>query len=233
MQVNLEKRLSKGLYLLTNWTWSHGLDNSLSDGGAPGPVPQDPNNRRADWATSNSDIRHRVNIAATYQLPFGPGKPYANGNSVASHLVRNWEVGSVVVLQSGLPFTITVPGSPSNTGNSSRANPVSGVSPIPAQQSINQWFNPAAFTTPPAYTWGTLARDSLNGPALYNVDTMVSRKFRLAERSDLAFRWEMFNAGNHPQFGLPNATVGVGNAGTITTTQRANRQMQFALRLTF
>ena len=39
-----------------------------------GPIPQDPRNRRADWASSNSDVRHRVNLASTYLLPFGPGR---------------------------------------------------------------------------------------------------------------------------------------------------------------
>ena len=233
MQASVEKRLSNGFYLLANWTWSHGLDNIGGDGGVNGPIPQDPTNRRADWATSNSDIRHRVNIAATYQLPFGPGKPFANGKSVVSYLVRNWELGGIVVLQSGLPYTVTVSGSPSNTGAGSRANPAAGVNPIPANQSIAQWFNPAAFITPPAFTWGTLGRNTLTAPAIYNLDATVSRKFMLGERCDLGFRWELFNTLNHPQFGLPNATAGVGGAGTITTTQRSNRQMQVAVRLGF
>jgi hypothetical protein len=107
------------------------------------------------------------------------------------------------------------------------------VDPYPEHQTIAQWFNPAAFTTPPAFTYGTLGRNTLNGPALYNLDSSVSRKFAWRENRALTFRWEMFNALNHPQFGLPTATVGVGGAGTITSTQRANRQMQFALRLIF
>ncbi|MBV8890588.1 MAG: hypothetical protein JO266_01180, partial [Acidobacteria bacterium] len=107
------------------------------------------------------------------------------------------------------------------------------ISPILAQQSITQWFNPAAFTTPPAYTWGTLGRNSLRGPAIYNLDANVNRKFKFGEQRDLSFRWELFNTLNHPQFGTPNATAGVVGAGSITTTQRANRQMQVALRLAF
>ena len=103
----------------------------------------------------------------------------------------------------------------------------SGVSPIPTSQSISQWFNPAAFTTPAAFTWGTLGRDTLRGPGLYNLDGSISRKFRFGEKREFSFRWELFNSLNHPQFGLPNATVGVGGAATITTTQCANRQMQF------
>ena len=91
MQTTLEKRFSSGFYFLGNWTWSHSLDNFGGDGGANGPIPQDPRNRRADWASSNSDVRHRVNLASTYLLPFGPGRRYANSGGVArSH---HWRLG--------------------------------------------------------------------------------------------------------------------------------------------
>ena len=87
-------------------------------------------------------------------------------------------------------------------------------------------LNPAAFTPPPAFTYDTLGRNTLNGPALYDLESAISRK-------SLSFRWEMFNTLNHPQLGLPATTVGVGGDGAITSTQRANRQMQFALRFGF
>lgn len=221
MQASFEKRYSKGLYFLANWTWSHGLDNVGGDGGANGPVPQDPRNRRADWASSNSDIRHRVNVAASYDLPF------------RNRFWGGWQIGGLTVLQSGLPFTVTAAGSPSNTGAGSRANPASGGNPYPATQSINFWFDPAAFVNPPAFTWGTLGRNTLRGPALYNFDLSAAKKFQFTERWRLDFRAEFFNAFNHPQFGLPNSQIGVGNAGTITSTQRSARQIQFALRLAF
>lgn len=233
MQTSFEKRFSAGFYFLSNWTWAHGLDNVGGDGGSNGPVPQDPKNRRADWGSSNSDVRHRVNLATTYQLPFGPGKKLASGGGPLGHIIGGWEIGGIAVLQSGLPYTVAFSGSPSNTGAGSRANPVAGVNPIPDNQSINLWFNPAAFASPPAFTWGTLGRNTLNAPALYNLDFSISKKFRFTEARELQFRSEFFNGLNHPQFGLPNATVGVGGAGTIAATQRSNRQMQFALRLTF
>jgi len=223
MQLSFEKRFSKAFYFLGNWTWSHGLDNVGGDGGANGPVPQNPRNRRADWASSNSDVRHRVNLAATYTLPFARGHRVFGG----------WEVGALSVLQAGLPFTVTVPGSPSNTGAGSRANPVPGVNPIPANRRISFWFDPAAFAIPPAFTWGTLGRNTLRAPALYNFDYSVAKKFAFSEHRQLEFRTEFFNGLNHPQFGLPAATAGVGGAGSITSTQRSNRQIQFALRLTF
>ena len=233
MQTTLEKRFSSGFYFLGNWTWSHSLDNFGGDGGANGPIPQDPRNRRADWASSNSDVRHRVNLASTYLLPFGPGRRYANSGGAVGQIVGGWEIGGIAVMQSGLPFTVTVAGSPSNTGAGSRANAAVGANPYPSSKTINLWFDPAAFTTPPAFTWGTLGRNSLNAPALYNFDFSIGKKFRFSETSELQFRSEFFNGFNHPQFGLPNSTIGVGGAGTITSTQRSNRQMQFALRLAF
>ena len=148
-------------------------------------------------------------------------------------MIGGWEIGGLAVLQSGLPFTVQVSGSPSNTGAGSRANPVVGVNPYPANRNINHWFDPAAFATPAAFTWGTLGRNTLNAPSLYNFDFSIAKKFRLAEARELQFRSEFFNGLNHPQFGLPNSTIGVGDAGTITSTQRSNRQMQFALRLAF
>jgi hypothetical protein len=68
---------------------------------------------------------------------------------------------------------------------------------------------------------------------LFNLDFSVAKKIRFKESRELQFRSEFFNGLNHPQFGLPNATAGVGGAGTITSTQRSNRQIQFALRLAF
>ena len=134
MQASFEKRFSHGLYFLGNWTWSHSLDNVGGDGGSNGPVPQDPRNRRADWGNSNSDVRHRVNLAATYLLPFGPGRQFANGSGPLGHVIGDWEIGGIAVLQSGLPYTVTVSGSPSNTSNGSRANPVAGVDPEPQKR---------------------------------------------------------------------------------------------------
>jgi len=173
-----------------------------------------------------------VNIAASYTLPFGAGQKRLSSGALGQ-VIGNWEIGGLSVLQSGLPYTVTVAGSPSNTGAGSRANPVAGVNPIPSDQNINQWFNPAAFAAPPAFTWGTLGRNSLNAPRLYNLDFSLSRKFKFGEARELVFRSEFFNGLNHPQFGLPSSTAGVGGAGTITSTQRANRQIQFALRFAY
>ena len=55
----------------------------------------------------------------------------------------------------------------------------------------------------------------------------------MAERYRLQFRGEFFNAFNHPQFDLPNATIGSAAAGVISSTVGSPRDIQVSLRLMF
>ncbi|MDQ6708389.1 MAG: TonB-dependent receptor, partial [Acidobacteriota bacterium] len=234
LQVVFEKRYSKGLYLNANWVWSHAMDNAPWDGGSGGL--QDPLNRRADWGSSNSDVRHRLNLFATYELPFGPGKAWANSdNFLNRYALGGWEIDGIGVLQSGLPFTVGAP-SATNNGQGSRADVVAGVNPYPSQQTLGLWFNPAAFSIPPAssYRYGNSGRDVLTGPRATNFDLTAAKRFRFTETRMLIFRAEFFNAFNHPQFTIPgNTTIGSNGVGSITSTARASRQIQFALKFMF
>ncbi|MBI3683943.1 MAG: carboxypeptidase regulatory-like domain-containing protein [Acidobacteria bacterium] len=227
LQLNFEKRFGKGLYFLGNWTWAHGLDNAGGDGGANGPIPQDPRNRRADWGSQNSDIRHRVNLAWSWALPLG------NPAGFARHVVRNWEMAGIAVLQSGLPFTVTASGSPTNTGAGGRADAVPGVNPVLADRTIDRWFNTAAFTFPTAYNWGNVGRNTLTGPPIYNWDFTLSKRFPFGEGRIVMFRTEFFNAFNTPQFTLPASTIGATGVASIASTARPSRQIQFAIRIGF
>ncbi len=234
LQTVFEKRFGRGLTFNANWMWSHSMDNAPYDGGADGPIPQDPTNRRADWASSNNDVRHRLNAYGTYELPFGPGKPYLNGTSPFNrYLIGGWQVDAIAVLQSGQPFTVTTASAPTNTGTAGRADVVSGVALYPTSQGPSLWFNPAAFTTPQPYNWGVAGRNVLTGPRAANFDLTAEKKFLFTETRQLWFRAEFFNAFNHPQFLVPASTIGANGVGTISGTARPARQIQFALKLLF
>jgi hypothetical protein len=108
-------------------------------------------------------------------------------------------------------------------------------------QTIQCWYNPAAFAIPLvapgqtfAHMFGNAGRGTLRSPAQYNVAASLFKNFALREEMNLQFRAEVFNLFNTPEFGIPAATVDVvGVAGSITNTINNSRQIQLALKLNF
>ena len=102
----------------------------------------------------------------------------------------------------------------------------------------DQWFDRRAFVLPLQGTFGNVARGSLRGPGLFNVDTSLFKNMRISEGLKLSFRTEAFNVLNHPNFAFPNEVVFSGNnysssGGVISNTATTSRQIQFALKLLF
>jgi hypothetical protein len=86
---------------------------------------------------------------------------------------------------------------------------------------------------------GNLARNSLIAPGLTNVDFSLIKNDKFHERLATQFRFELFNALNHPNFAAPAFIIYdssgnlVSNVGRITSTANASRQIQLGLKLTF
>jgi hypothetical protein len=99
-------------------------------------------------------------------------------------------------------------------------------------QSADEWFNPAAFVAPPAFTFGVLGRNTVIGPGLVNLDASVARKFRITERIGLQLRAEFFNLPNHPNFNLVGRIINQPNFGGVLS-QFDPRQIQFAAKFSF
>ncbi len=182
--------MSHGLFLTTNYVIAHALDNAPYDGGANGPIPQDPLTELQTMETRQRRIRSRLNLYGSYQLPFGQGRAFLNSDSfVNRYLLGGWQLNGILVAQSSLPFTVTINGTATNTGAaSSRADVVPGaLSPYPAQKTITQWFNPTAFRSPVAYNYGNVARNSMRGPRTTNVDTSLEKRTPLGGERELLF----------------------------------------------
>jgi hypothetical protein len=98
------------------------------------------------------------------------------------------------------PFAIGVP--------TARANLVPGVDIRPANYDIatNQ-FNIAAFAPPPNGQWGNAGRNILIGPAAFNWNVSLFKKFQISERHRIDFRAETFNLFNTPQFNPPSSAI--------------------------
>jgi hypothetical protein len=95
-----------------------------------------------------------------------------------------------------------------------------------------QFAEPAAFSIPSQYTWGTAGPGILVGPGYFNFDLGIHRNFPIKERIKLTYRAEMFNTFNHTNFNNPSAVIGSSSAGVISATNPA-RVMQMALKALF
>ncbi len=137
-----------------------------------------------------------------------------------------------------MPFTISVFGDTANSGTVLGENPVRANvtgQPVfgPGTHTADDWFNPAAFATPPAFTYGDAGRNSVYGPGLQTMDIAIQRSFRLTEKLNFQFRGEAFNALNKVNLGTPNRFVNTPQFGTITMAMTPGREIQLGARLSF
>jgi hypothetical protein len=226
LQLNVEKRFSRGFTLLSNYTWSKTTDNIS----AVNPIT-----RRFERGLSGDDVRNNFKLSGVYQLP---GVKRAG----FSKLLNGWEVNPIITWQSGFPFTITSGRDNSFTGiGSDRADYKPGVTSI-GQLSfgrshgdeILQWFDTSLFTANAIGTFGNVARNTLRGPRFFNTDLGILKGTKLTERVNLQFRTEFFNIFNNVNFRLPNGNNASGQFGQITAVLGdSQRIVQFGLKLSF
>ena len=102
------------------------------------------------------------------------------------------------------------------------------------EESVDNWFNKAAFQAVPSGTFGNEPRNSLRGPNYRSFDLTLSRRFGFGDRVGATVRWDIFNVFNRTNFGLPNRDLAsAGPLGTITSLGGDARIMQLSARLTF
>ena len=252
LQVRFEKRFSAGWTMLNSYTYQHTIgiteENETSGGSAE---PQNTYNMRAERGNVGPDFRHQFTSAWSYELPFGPGKRFVNGDGPVRWIVGGWQMNSIIAIYSGQSFSPLLSFDATNTGSGGArpdlignpydfSNAISAGCPSNAQ-SLQCWYNPAAFAVPAlapgqtfSHLYGNAGRGILRGPSQYNVDFSLFKIFKFTERLQMEFRAEAFNLFNTPQFGVPNATVDIpGLSGSISSTVHDPRQIQLAVRFQF
>ena len=218
LQASLQRRFIRGLLFQANYMWSHGIADS-SIGSGESVAFQNMSCRACDRSSSSIDVRHVMTMNGVYELPF------ARGN----RLLGGWEIAGIFSARTGLPVNVAVSRTaaqlPDGNTSGQRPNLVPGVPIYAANQSITNWFNPAAFAAPANGTWGNLGRFIANGPGTYEIDSSLQKRFHLTERLRLNFRAAAFNLMNHPQYKTPGASVGSvsGNPPAIKTAASFGR----------
>jgi len=245
LESSLRQRLRNGLEMRVAYTWSKSIDNapeelSASSGAAPNGLDY------ASWrGPSDFDITHRVVANFVYALPAGRGhKTFSTGWT--SYALGNWNLSGVYTFATGRPFTI-------NSGGSiaSSLDPYGAVTAVPnvigrptiigkvgcyyyaSQNSACPSGYSDAFQLQAPGQFGNAGRNILRGPHTDVFDLSIQKDFRLTERTNLQFRWEVFNLTNTKILSIPNGNFSSNAAGSITTLAGDPRVMQFALRLSF
>jgi hypothetical protein len=180
---------------------------------------------------SSYDIRHVISANVVYLLPFHVNR-FKDG----------WQLTAIQAWHTGVPFALGEGDQADlqNNFDTERPNYVAGCN-VYANQSVQQWYNPACFTASAYGTVGNLGRNTLKGPGYVDTDLGVMKVTRIAENVSLQFRAELFNLFNHANFATPNPTVinaGVdpttsATAGQITSIVGNARLTQFSLKLIF
>ncbi|HYO81928.1 MAG TPA: hypothetical protein VES20_11030, partial [Bryobacteraceae bacterium] len=231
LTFRLEKRLSSGLQFLSAYTWAKNLDNVVEDNNeVGGQGALNPYDRRLERARSVNDIRHNWVFSSVYELPFGRGKRWATGGGPRDLLFGGWQVGAIVSVRTGAPFTVVTTGNITNAGGADRPTRLGSGELSSSERTIDRWFDTSAFAVQRQYTYGNSGRNILSGPGLKNLDVSLAKTFSLLEHLDLQFRAEAFNATNTPAFGQPNATLNSPGVGVINSAGDP-RRLQLALKL--
>jgi outer membrane receptor protein involved in Fe transport len=237
MQLSLERRFAGGFGARAGYTWAHNISEipdpqfaftSLPAAGG-NPFPQMLDALKLETGNDNLDIRHRFTLNVNYELPF-----LKNASGAKGFLGRGWQINSIILLQSGVPFTVTNGTPRGNTGAADRPNQIADPELPSGDRTIARWFNTDAFAAQSQFTLGNTGRNTLRAPGVQTMDLSIFKDFVPKTGVRVQFRAEAFNILNHANFAPPNSQFGTAAFGTISSTgNNLPRNVQLALKVLF
>ncbi len=227
LQVEFRQKPWHGMQFDVNYTWSHTLgvqpDNSWTGTTNVYTI----RNLRQGYGPTLFDLRNVIHGSGTYDLPFGRGKKFINQGGLVDRFVGGWTLGTILTIQSGLPFQLTGGYGTYNDYadgglalNTSVSALQSAVGVYNAPGPFKYTINPALLTKPSSTcsshlmnvcqntTPGTLGLlPWLSGPGNWNDDLSLSKVVPISERIKFSLQAEFLNVFNHPNWGTPNSYI--------------------------
>jgi hypothetical protein len=233
--LRVRKRMTSGFAVGSTYTYSKSIDNASSIGGGAQVVAQDDRNLRAERGLSIFDQRQKLSGDWTLELPWGEGRKWLTRPGVAQKALGDWLLQSTFTVASGTPFTARVEGSADDVAGgvngALRAN-YNGEPIQIGERSIRHWFNTAAFSPPPAGTYGDSGRNMIIGPGSWLFNLVLSKNFPLRESMGLEMRAEADNVLNHANYSAIDTTVNSPTYGQVTSVS-SMRKMILSLHYRF
>ncbi len=252
LQVEVRRRLSKGLLIGASYTWSHALSygNILSLHGLDNGQYDTP---------SAFDIRHAIKLNWIYELPFGTRHQLLGNvrNGILRTAVSGWQLSSVSRIQSGTPSQLIGNRGTFNPGDNGVILHNITTSQLQSMISIRKTStitasgvaNGLVYYLPQSLIDNTLAAFQLNGKALdpnapyigpANVagqygdqvflygpwmprfDISLVKHTKIREHQDIEFRANALNALNLTNFFLVPSAAGNINVNSLLFGQTTN-----------
>ncbi len=249
--ITVNRHFSHGVQFQSSYTFSRNLSDAqgydpTAFAGENGGMQESMQDPRLDYGNVAYTRRHRFLTTGLYQLPFGRNRAhFASTNPVVDRIISGWELGGVILVQSGPFLTPTVPGAdPSGTGfpqivSAGRPDRVAGVPMLSQTKSIHSWLNPAAFATPANNIgrFGNASVASIPGIGTEVVSASFMKTIQIKGGTSVQFGTQVANLFNHVNYAQPSTSLISGTYGTINNVQTAEgagpRAFQMVARFTF
>jgi hypothetical protein len=261
LQLELRHRLKSGLSIEANYTFSKVLSDADGDSQSRLQHFLDINNPGIERSRANFDLTHMIKADGYYQLPFGKGHKLAY--RPINKIIEGWTVGSIMVWQSGAPFSITSGRGTLNRQSRSYYNDantaltksqlnsvvtfqMTGNGPVMiAQSAINPAdgtgvntdgaapFTGQVFFNPSAGTIGGLQRRMFDGPWTFDIDASLNKTVHFTEERSIELRMNAINALNHATFYSGDRNINSTTFGVISSMFYNPRVVQFGLHFRF
>jgi hypothetical protein len=236
LKLSAQRRAVRGINLNANYTLSRciGTDtpntwNQISSGYT------NPYDSTFDEGYCDQDRKHLATLTAGYEIA-------DVGSGVVGVLASRWRVTGILNARTGNRINVTTGIDNAFTGQrDQRPNKISN-DVYPAERTLTNYFNRAAFAQPEPGGYGNLKRNALVGPHFWSVDLAVSRQVSVGGMQALELRLETFNLFNTFNWGDPGtdqaaggtiANINSGQFGRIITQAGLPRIIQLGFKYTF
>jgi hypothetical protein len=231
LNMRLQKRMSNGLDLNVNSTYSKLLQAQQLNAGGP-----------LIYQEVSADFPWKLSVTAIYQLPFGQGRRWMNNSRILDEAIGGWQVSTIYGFLIGAPISW---GNAVYQGNGSWKD----FHNDPHNYNTNHGgFNIATILNVNTNTTATYNLEAPNGQNYRtfplnllrqdhenNFDFSAMKNFHVYETALVQLRFDAFNGFNHPQFTSANVSPNSTSFGNITSVASGTspRQLQGGLHLIF
>lgn len=211
-----------GWTLNAAYTWSKAMQAVSRLNGYLSPL---------EYVISDQDRAHRVVVSGIWEIPFGRGKRWLAGSSLADKFVGGWQVQGLYTGQGGPPI---------GWGNVLFTGDIHDITLPKGERTVERWFNTnAGFERSSAaqlsYNYRTFPSklSDVRADGTNQWDISVLKNTRFHERYNAQFRAEFLNAFNHANFAGPDTNPTSSAFGQVFAQRGFPRRIQMTLKFLF